>query len=286
MRQTNPDLSTTTNFANDPSAPRSNMGEIRLDPLQPLHTRPLQSFKIIEGLTTTLHQDIQREYHYCGVMYGSLEPAYLLQGLVYSEAEMNHLVKEYEKRAPYYACGLWAGTGARIKEAALWAKYEKAGIQPKNSRVPYKRVVTQLREEILWCDENLVENLTPSVVRFHSMPSPRSLAEELDATDLNERDRALAESWRGGATCPYEDGDDVDRSAASVEGTCRSSVGTPESDDDFVLIPESLAGRGDGNGKEEDQVLLPNDPNAGTLYVGATSRIIADSGAYSGAVFD
>lgn len=128
------------------------MGEIRKDSPQPLHTRTLQHFKIIEDLTTTLHEDMQRQYQYYDVMYGDLEHEYLVQAMLSCDQEMDDLVIEYEEKVPYHACGereirLWAGTGERIKQAALWKEFKKTGCQLTSPCAQYKRVVTHFHEE-------------------------------------------------------------------------------------------------------------------------------------------
>jgi len=266
------------------------MGEIHPDSSQPLHTRTLQHFKIIEDLTTTLHEDIQRQYQYHNVMYGSLEHEYLFQAMLACDQEMKNLVTEYEKKVQDRACGeraigLWAGTGERIRQAALWKEFEKTWCRLQSPRARYKGVVTHFQEEIVWWRGHSAEVLTPSVVRYNSVPSPRSLAEELDATDLNEHDRELAESWRGGMGIANEDEAAVDGIVGSVEGDGESSTASTESNDDFSPSLELVPHCDDGNG-EEHAVLLPNDPSADTLFIGATRECMTGDGGYSGVVFD
>ena len=266
------------------------MGEIQQHPPQPLHTRTLQHFKMIEDLTTTLHEDIQRQYQYHKVMYGDLEHEYLFQAMLACDQEMDNLVIEYQRKVPHHTCGerairLWAGTGERIKQAALWKEFEKTECQLRSPRAQYKRVTTQFQEEIVRWEECSTEVLTPSVVRFSLMPSPRSLAEELDATDLDERDRELAEIWRGGMGIAGEDEAEVDCTAASEVNTCGSGIGTTESDDGSSSSLELVRQRDDGK-DEESTVLLPNDPSADTLFIGATRECMTGDGGYSGVVFD
>ena len=71
--------------------PQSKMVKIPSNTLEPLHTRPLQSFKIIEDLTMALHQDIQRQYQNCKVMYGDTE--FLDQAIRSSMNEMQDTVR-------------------------------------------------------------------------------------------------------------------------------------------------------------------------------------------------
>jgi len=265
------------------------MGEIHPQSSQSLHTRTLQHFKIIEDLTTTLHEDIQRQYQYHNIMYGDLEHEYLFQAMLACDQEMNNLVIEYERKVPHHACGegairLWAGTGERIKQAALWKEFEKGWCQLQSPRARYKGIVTQFQEVIVWWGGNSTEVLTPSVVRFSLVPSPRSLAEELDATDLNEQDRELAESWRGGMG--IVDGNEAAVGiAGSVEGDGESSTASTENDDDSSASLELVPQRDDGKG-EEHAVLLPNDPSADTLFIGATRECMTGDGGYFGVVFD
>lgn len=272
------------------------MGEMRLNSLQPLHTRPLQTFKVIEDLTTTLHQDIQRQYQYCWIMYGNT--VCVDQAMRSCIQEMNDLVGEYEKNVPYHTCGergikLWAGTGDRVKQAVLWSELEKAdkesaglpgASQRTTPRALYKRVVTQLQEEIIWCEEGFLRYLTPSGIRFNSMPSPRSLAEELDATDLDEDDKELAESWYGGKRLTNGKEAEVDHIIASEE-TCGSSTETFERKNDLKPSPESVD-QYDDDDEDESGVLLPNDPSAGRGYTGAMSGTRVDRGDYSGVDYD
>ena len=266
------------------------MGEIHPHPPQPLHNRTLQHSKMIEDLTTTLHEDIQRQYQYHNVMYGDLEHEYPFQAMLACDQEMNNLVIEYERKVPHHECGegairLWAGTGERIKQAALWKEFRKTWCQLQSPRARYKGVVAQFQEEIIWWRGCSTEVLTPSVVRSSLVPSPRSLAEELDATDLNERDREVAESWRGGTGIACEDEAEVDYTTASVEGDGRSSTASTESDDGCSPSLELVRQCDDGK-DEEHTVLLPNDPSADTLFIGATRECTIGDGGYSGVVFD
>jgi hypothetical protein len=175
---------------------------------------------------------------------------------------MNNLIREYENRVPYHECGegeikLWAGTGERIKQAVLWNEYEKAGSQTKTPRALYKRIVIQLHDEILCREENSVESLTSSGARLNSMPSPRSLAEELGATVLDEHDRELVESWEGGVRCTNPDKAGVDHNVALEEENSGSSTETFEADIYFTA-------RSELDDQHDDDF---NDPKAGLLFV-------------------
>ena len=206
------------------------------------------------------------------------------------DQEMNNLVIGYERKVPHHACGegairLWAGPGERIKQAVLWKEFEKSWCQLQCPRARYKGVVTQFQEEIVWWGGYSTEVLTPSVIRSSLVPSPRSLAEELDATDLNEQDRELAEIWRGGMGIAGEDEAEVDCATASVESDGRSGTASTESDDGSSPSLELVRQCDDGK-DEEHTVLLPNDPSADTLFIGAMRECMTGDGGYSGVVFD
>jgi hypothetical protein len=178
------------------------------------------------------------------------------------DQDLNNLIWEYESRVPYHACGegeikLWAGAGERTKEAVLWNEYEKARSQTKTPRALYKRVVVQLHDEILSCEENSVESLTPSGARLNSIPSPRSLAEELGATVLDEHDRELAENWESGVRCTNPDEVGVDHIVTLEEEDSGSIPKTFEEDIDFTTSSE-LGDQHDGDF---------NHPKAGLLCV-------------------
>ena len=77
----------------------------------------------------------------------------------------------------------------------------------------------------------------------------------------------------------------VDGIAGSAEGSGESSTGTTESDDCCSPSLELVHQCDDGKG-EERTVLLPNDPSADTLFIGATHECMTGGGGYSGVVFD
>jgi hypothetical protein len=226
------------------------MVEIRSNTLRPLHTRPLQPFKIIEDMTTTLHQDIQRLNQYYLIMYGNTECSD--QAKIAWMEEMDTLVREYEKKVPYHACGqggikIWAGTGDRVRQAVLWNVLEKAGVNPSIPHTMYKRVMTEF-QEIVRREERSGTELGNTSVYLVSAPLSRSLAEELDAMCLDEDDRRRAETWRGGQRLMNGEGAEVGRRTASEE-TRGSSTETV--DGNTVLTPDSepvigseLLGRG------------------------------------------
>ncbi len=89
------------------------------------------------------------------------------------------------------------------------------------------------------------------------MPSPRSLAEELGATVLDEHDRELVESWEGGVRCTNPDKAGVDHNVALEKENSGSSTETFEADIDFTA-------RSELDDQHDDDF---NDPKAGLLFV-------------------
>jgi hypothetical protein len=224
------------------------MVKTRSNTLQPLHTRPLQSFKVIEDMTITLHQDIQRQYQYCMVMYGNTEV--LDQAIRSSMEEMYDAVRDYESKISYLVCGegemnIWAGSGNRVMRAALWNKVEKVRAQPSIPHAVYNSVVAQIREELVWCEECSVAELKTSGVPFDSTPSRRSLAKELD-----EDDRELVESWCGEERLKNGGEAEVGYWIAS-EKTRGSNTKTSERNSEITPSPEPV--------EDEGGVLLANE---------------------------
>ena len=168
---------------------------------QQLHTRPLQSFKIVEDLTTALHREILRIYGNCMIMWG--DTICEDEAIALSMTEIDDAVTEYETNVSYHACGqrrikIWAGTSDRVKQAALWSKVKDKAPHPRHPRAQYGSVMTQFHEKVLWCDKCSVAELRTGDVLFNAVASPGSLAGELSALNLNEDDRKRVESRRRG----------------------------------------------------------------------------------------
>lgn len=185
---------------------------------------------------------------------------FLDQAISSSMEEMYDAVREYESKITYHACEergirIWAGTGNRIMQAALWSKVDKAGAQPSNPRAIYKCVVNQIRDEIVWCEKCSVLESKTSGALFSLASSPRSLAEELDAMDIGEEDRERAESWRGGKR--LENGKEAGVDPRSASETCGGSTETSEGNNDLMPSSDPVS-QYHGDGNDESGVLLPN----------------------------